>query len=68
MKKLVDIDGDDLKYVKRTAKEERLSQKAVIELCVTYARKRVLKIETHIGDKNHDLSEMQEITTRTSPT
>ena len=67
MKKLVDIDGDDLKYVKRTAKEERLSQKAVIELCVTYARKRVLKIETHIGDK-HDLSEMQEITTRTSPT
>ncbi len=58
MKKLVDIDGDDLKYVKRTAKEERLSQKAVIELCVTYARKRVLKIETHTGE-HYDLSEMQ---------
>lgn len=68
MKKLVDIDGDDLKYVKRTAKKERLSQKAVIELCVTYARKRVLKIETHIGDKEYDLSEMQEIAPSTGTT
>jgi|TARA_Y100000310_G_scaffold343913_1_gene453893 hypothetical protein len=62
MDKLVSINEDDLEYVKRTAKEDGIAQKKVIERCVTYCRKNVktIKIETTLGGDKVDLSEMQE--------
>ncbi len=58
MKKLVDIEGEDLEYVKREAKEGPLTEKKIIELCVRYVRKRVIKIETYTGGDKIDLSEV----------
>ena len=60
MDKLVSITDKNLEYVKTTAKKEGLPEKKVIERCVTYCRKHVIKIETTVRGDECDMSKMQD--------
>lgn len=46
MKKLIDLEGENLQYIRDIAKKEKIAEKKAIEDCISYARKKVIKIET----------------------